>query len=185
MTDSTAFPPAENANSKHDAGTEPLGFDAVFAPAESASVTLPESASYSEQPVQDSPETTAWDDSTLDPEEAYEPFVPKPKYKLGRATKVLAGVLLVAVGFLGGVAVNSTVNSGSTRAGKGSYQQSGTGTSGRGGAGGSGGYSGYSGRGNGTGSGTGTSGGTGEGTGTGSGTGTNSGTSGGTSGNKG
>lgn len=178
MTDSTAFPPAENPDSKHDAGTEPLGFDAVFAPAESASVTLPESASYSEQPVQDSPETTAWDDSTLDPEEAYEPFVPKPKYKLGRATKVLAGVLLVAVGFLGGVAVNSTVNSGSTRAGKGSYQQSGTGTSGRGGAGGSGGYSG---RGNGTG--TGTSGGTGTGSGTG--TGTNSGTSSGTSGNKG
>lgn len=82
-----------------------------------------------------------------------EPFVPSAKYALGRSSKALACLLLVAVGFLGGVGVSHAFNSGSARSNKGNFQTI---------DGGTGAYSGHSG--NGSGSGTGSGRGAGSGT---------------------
>ncbi|MFI5084571.1 MAG: hypothetical protein ACHP7K_01435, partial [Actinomycetales bacterium] len=60
-------------------------------------------------------------------EDAQEPFVPRPRYSLHRSTKVLAGILLVAVGFFGGAAVNSAVGGGTGRTPRSQFQNAGLG----------------------------------------------------------
>jgi len=53
------------------------------------------------------------------------PFVPRPKYRMGKSTRIMAGVLLVAVGFLGGVAVNKAVDGGQARSSRSQFLNSG------------------------------------------------------------
>ncbi|MBW4094518.1 MAG: hypothetical protein HIU81_03530 [Acidobacteria bacterium] len=68
--------------------------------------------------------------------EVEEPFVPKPRYRMQRSTRVLAGCLLVAVGFFGGVVVNKTVDGGNSRSGRSQFQNAGFTGGGAGGTGG-------------------------------------------------
>ncbi|WP_255771258.1 hypothetical protein [Pseudarthrobacter sulfonivorans] len=51
-----------------------------------------------------------------------EPFVPKKRFKMGRVTQILLAVLLVAVGFFGGVGVTKFMDAGQTRPGRGQFQ---------------------------------------------------------------
>jgi hypothetical protein len=54
--------------------------------------------------------------------QAPEPFVPKKRFQLGRLTQILLAVLLVAVGFFGGVGVTKLMDAGQTRPGRGQFQ---------------------------------------------------------------
>lgn len=51
-----------------------------------------------------------------------EPFVPKKRFQVGRMTQILLAVLLVAVGFFGGVGATKLVDPGQTRPGRGQFQ---------------------------------------------------------------
>lgn len=53
-----------------------------------------------------------------------EPFAPKKRFQLGRLTQVLLAVLLVAVGFFGGVGVTKVMDAGQARPGRGQFQNS-------------------------------------------------------------
>lgn len=54
--------------------------------------------------------------------QAPEPFAPKKRFKMGRLTTILLAVLLVAVGFFGGVGVTKLMDAGQTRPGRGQFQ---------------------------------------------------------------
>ena len=54
--------------------------------------------------------------------QAPEPFVPKKRFKMGRLTQILLAVLLVAVGFFGGVGVTKLMDAGQARPGRGQFQ---------------------------------------------------------------
>lgn len=51
-----------------------------------------------------------------------EPFVPKKRFQMGRLTQILLAVLLVAVGFFGGVGVTKLMDAGQARPGRGQFQ---------------------------------------------------------------
>ncbi|MBB6405428.1 hypothetical protein [Arthrobacter sp. AZCC_0090] len=67
--------------------------------------------------------------------EAPEPFVPKKRFQMGRLTQILLAVLLVAVGFFGGVGVTKLMDAGQTRPGRGQFQNFNGGQGGQGGQG--------------------------------------------------
>lgn len=54
--------------------------------------------------------------------QAPEPFVPKKRFQMGRLTQILLAVLLVAVGFFGGVGVTKLMDAGQARPGRGQFQ---------------------------------------------------------------
>lgn len=56
--------------------------------------------------------------------QAPEPFVPKKRFQMGRLTQILLAVLLVAVGFFGGVGVTKLMDAGQTRPARGQFQNS-------------------------------------------------------------
>lgn len=51
-----------------------------------------------------------------------EPFVPKKRFQMGRLTQILLAVLLVAVGFFGGIGVTKLMDAGQARPGRGQFQ---------------------------------------------------------------
>lgn len=64
-----------------------------------------------------------------------EPFVPKKRFQMGRLTQILLAVLLVAVGFFGGVGVTKLMDAGQARPGRGQFQNLNGGQNGQGGQG--------------------------------------------------
>jgi hypothetical protein len=54
-----------------------------------------------------------------------EPFVPRPRYRMGRSTKVMACVLLVAAGAFGGVVVQKAVDAGTARTNRSAFVNNG------------------------------------------------------------
>jgi hypothetical protein len=76
---------------------------------------------YAQQPYAGQP--TAVLQATGQPyAQAPEPFVPKKRFQLGRLTQILLAVLLVAVGFFGGVGVTKLMDAGQARPGRGQFQ---------------------------------------------------------------
>ncbi|MEA5455525.1 hypothetical protein SPF06_12395 [Sinomonas sp. JGH33] len=69
-----------------------------------------------------------------------EPFVPAPRYRMTRFTKLLVCACLVLAGALGGAAIQKVVDTGNGTRGNVSQFVPGTGTGGTGGAGGTGGF---------------------------------------------
>lgn len=67
--------------------------------------------------------------------QAPEQFVPKKRFQMGRLTQILLAVLLVAVGFFGGVGVTKLMDAGQTRPGRGQFQNFNGGQGGQGGQG--------------------------------------------------
>lgn len=67
--------------------------------------------------------------------QAPEPFVPKKRFQMGRLTQILLAVLLVAVGFFGGVGVTKLMDAGQARPGRGQFQNLNGGQNGQGGQG--------------------------------------------------
>lgn len=64
-----------------------------------------------------------------------EPFVPKKRFQMGRLTQILLAVLLLAVGFFGGVGVTKLMDAGQARPGRGQFQNFNGGQPGQGGQG--------------------------------------------------
>jgi len=54
--------------------------------------------------------------------QAPEPFVPKKRFHMGRLTQILLAVLLLAVGFFGGVGVTKLMDAGHARSGRSQFQ---------------------------------------------------------------
>jgi hypothetical protein len=71
---------------------------------------------------------TAVNDGPALPEAGDEPFVPKPRYVMGRSTKILVCVLLVAAGVFAGSAVQKQIDARDRAARVGNFQGPGTGT---------------------------------------------------------
>lgn len=71
---------------------------------------------------------TAVGDGPALPVAEEEPFVPKPRYAMGRSTKVLACVVLVAAGVFAGAAVQKQIDAGDRAARIGNFQGPGAGT---------------------------------------------------------
>lgn len=90
-------------------------------------MSQPESEeSYSQQPYEGQPAASL---QATSPEPAGQPyaqapesFVPKKRFQMGRLTRILLAVLLVAVGFFGGVGVTKLMDAGQTRPGRGQFQ---------------------------------------------------------------
>ncbi|WP_285726632.1 hypothetical protein [Psychromicrobium xiongbiense] len=101
-------------NHHSDAESEPAETEALPIPA--AGLEAPEDLDSTDlDPADDV-------DDAEDPEDA-EPFVPAPRYRLGRFSKILICVCLVLAGSLGGAAIQKAVDANSNRGGQGGFSQ--------------------------------------------------------------